>query len=203
MGRGTEGSHDPGGPPKSTEGPPSQGDPPPSLLPEWCPFPPRSTHWSLFTTPLPLGSNRRKALRMASSGSVPGRPREPVSIHTASVQPPPRRSPGGGVSAPPREAGRVQSSGRPGSARLWRWAGLAGRPGLGTWEWRLKAYFPTSRLGVTSAQGSGMQGWAPPPLGQQGPGGVWMGSGWKSGQVQVGFELAAQPGGPDLPQAHR
>lgn len=31
------------------------------------------TYSSLFTTPWPLGSNMRKALRMASSGSVPER----------------------------------------------------------------------------------------------------------------------------------
>lgn len=41
---------------------------------------PVDTYSSLFTTPLPLGSNIRKALRMASSGSVPGRPREQVSM---------------------------------------------------------------------------------------------------------------------------
>lgn len=64
------------------------------------------TYSSLFTTPLPLGSKRRKALRMASSGSVPGKPREPGEHRTASFPAPPRRSPGWGRSLPdPRDGG--------------------------------------------------------------------------------------------------
>ena len=71
-------------PPKSREDPKGQvatltrGPLPPCF---WHSAPSHSLHCptysSLFTTPLPLGSKRRKALRMASSGSVPGRPREP------------------------------------------------------------------------------------------------------------------------------
>ena len=52
------------------------------------------TYSSLFTTPLPLGSKRRKALRMASSGSVPGRPRQPGKHPHSQLPSPTEEEPG-------------------------------------------------------------------------------------------------------------
>ena len=110
------GSPGPGGhpPPRAERSPryrwpPSQGDPPPSLLPSNV-VPPSTrpaapTYSSLFTTPLPLGSNRRKALRMASSGSVPGRPRGPAKQPHGHRPGPTREEPRvQGESSSPREA---------------------------------------------------------------------------------------------------
>lgn len=74
--------------------PPEQRAP---LLGHSAPVPiPGSTYSSLLTTPLPLGSNARKALRMASSGSVPGRPREPGELTFQPAQPDPARIQGAG-----------------------------------------------------------------------------------------------------------
>lgn len=138
-GEGDEGPQGPGGHP--------QGPHPWACSQHGVPRQPADTYSSLSTTPLPLGSNIRKALRMASSGSVPGRPRKEVSTHTPSSKAPPGGAQGAGGSLHvPEEAGRcspIHSVPQGSSYDCCPEVGLTRRLGFGTWEGRLKARFPT------------------------------------------------------------
>ena len=189
--------------PQGTGGHPHKGTlRPPCFRPTWCP--PALALLLPLTRPCSPRPCRWDQTGGRHSGWLPrglslgGRGGQ-LSSHTAIVPVPPGRNPGCRGSPPvpeKREAVPTGSAPRgseaPGPAVLLRWVSLAGRPGLGIWDWELRAYFPTPRLGLISAHGSGMQRWALQPLGGQGQvrygrglGGIQAGSRQGPGGVQA------------------
>lgn len=206
------GSPGPGGhPPKSREGPKVQVATltrRPSALPASIQHgapgtrPAASTYSSLFTTPLPLGSNRRKALRMASSGSVPGRPRGPGKQPHCHPPGPTQEEPRvQGESSSPREARGCSDRKCPLGLRGTRIGcpSEMGEPGRET------------RIGDLGLESEGIFP-NPETWGAQ-CSWVWNAevapttSGWDSGRVQAGSRWGSSSlpgqGDPEPPQAHR
>lgn len=198
--------------PQKTGGHPHKGTHLPPCFRHGAPHHPLRcpTYSSLFTTPLPLGSKRRKALRMASSGSVPGRPREPGEHPHRQLPSPTEEEPGvreGTFHITERGEG-TQYKVLLGAQRSWDRLFLKWQAWPGGWDWGFgsesEGIFPSpeawgdqclwnAEVGPTSS------GWARARWGLDR---LWVGFRLGPSRVQVECTLAAQPGTPDLPRAH-